>query len=177
MSWQITTQPTAEPVALDDVKARLKLTSTADDVTLTSQITQAREFCERISGRSLAAKSYAFFMDQFPFPRHPIRLPFAPLLAVTAIKFVDDTLSQQTWDPSEYWVAANQDPGLIVPVPNVVYPWPAPVPGAVEVDFNAGGLCPADWQRVVQNVAMFIYANPAERIPETLVQIPKLWTF
>ena len=195
MYLQTTVQPTTEPVAVDDVKARLRLTTTADDVTIAGQITQAREFAEKVSRRSLAYKSYSGFLDRFPFPHEPIRMPVPPIVSVTAIKFYDSTLTQQTWDPTEYWVASAQSPALIVPIPGLIYPPTASVPGAVEVDFAAGWgypgapasggtpaipagpALPSDWQRSIQDVAVFIYEHPGEPIPEALVQIPKVYVF
>lgn len=193
MSLQVVTPPTSEPVALADVKARLRLTSTADDATITSQITQAREFCERVSRRSLAYKSYALFLDRFPYPHEPIRLPAPPLVSVSNVFYYDSTLTQQTWSPSEYWWTPAQSPALIVPKPGLIYPSPAHIPGAVEVDFTAGWgypgnpdadpvvpagpALPADWARCIQDVAMFIYENPSTPIPEALCSIPKVWVF
>lgn len=178
MSLQIVTPPTAEPVTVAAVKARLRLTTTADDANIALYISSAREFAERVTRRSLAAKSYALFMDRFPAPYEPIRLPAPPLTEVTAIKFYDDTLTQQTWDPTEYWVALNQSPALIVPTPGIVYPCAARVPGAVEIDFTTGPASISDdWQRVIENITIFIYEHPGEPVPEILVNIPKIYVF
>lgn len=134
MSLQITsTTPPTEPVAVDDVKARLRLTTTADDATIALQITAAREFAEKVTRRSLCFKSYAYIIDRFPFPHEPIRVPVPPLIAVTGITFLDSTLTEQTWDPADYFIAGKQSPALIVPVPGIIYPPTAHVPGAVEI--------------------------------------------
>lgn len=138
MSLQITTGPTAELVTLAAVKARLRLTSTADDALITGQIPVARTFAEKITRRSLALKTYALFLDGFPPVYQPLRVPVPPLVQVTSIKYLDNTLTQQTWDPSEYFVAPSQSPGLIIPVSGFIYPSAARVPGSVEVDFTAG---------------------------------------
>lgn len=177
MSLLITTPPVSEPVTLAEVKSRLRLASTADDAMLTSHITAAREFAEKISNRSLAAKSYAYILDRFPAPGQPIRVPMPPLVSVTAVKWLDSDLTQQTWDASEYFVANMQSPALIVPKPGFVYPSAAKVPGAVEVDFVAGAGIINDWKRSIQDVVVFMYENPGAAIPVELVQIPKIYLF
>ena len=138
MSLQITTPNTAEPVTLAAVKSRLRLTDTTDDALITSQIPVARLFAEKITRRSLALKTYAFSLDRFPDWQKPIRIPMPPLVSVLGITFLDSTLTQQTWDPADYYTASNQSPALIVPNPGYIYPPIARVPGAVEVSFTAG---------------------------------------
>ena len=139
MALQITTPNAAEPVTLAMVKARLRLTNTADDALITSQIPVARAFAEKVCRRSLALKSYALSMDRFPHFNHPIRIPVPPLVEVQSITFLDDTLTLQTWDPTEYYIAAAQSPALIVPAPGFIYPPPTPhIPGGVSVNFTAG---------------------------------------
>lgn len=138
MSLIVTSQPIAEPVSVDEVKARLRLTTTDDDGTITRNIVAAREFAEKITRRSLVPKGYTASLDRFPWPHDPIRLPAPPLIQVQSILYMDETMTQQTWSPSEYWVAQKQDPALISPRPGMIYPSTARVYGAVEINFTAG---------------------------------------
>jgi uncharacterized phiE125 gp8 family phage protein len=187
MSLQIITPPTAEPVTVAEVKARLRLTTTADDSVILSNITAAREFAEKATRRSLAYKSYAYFLDRFPCPSEPIRIPVPPLIAVTAIKYLDGTLTQQTWDPLEYFVAPMQSPALIVSKPTFIYPCAGPVPGAVEIDFTAGygypgqqtptvipagPICPEHLKEGIRQLAVHIYEHPEAVTPEGLKEAP-----
>jgi uncharacterized phiE125 gp8 family phage protein len=184
MSLQITAPPTVEPVTVAEVKARLRLSSTADDTTIASNIKSAREFAEKVTRRSLAAKTYAYFMNDFPGTKEPIRVPMPPLISVTAIKYFDSTLTQQTWDASEYFVAAMQSPGLIVPKTGFIYPCPASVPGAVEVDFiagydfpetgdlPAGPVCPEHLREGIRQLAVHIYEHPSAVTSEGLKEAP-----
>lgn len=196
MSLQIIPgQTIAEPVTLAQLKLRLKLTSTADDTQLTGIITQAREVAERVSRRSLAYKSYAYTLDHFPWPYAPIRVPSPPLIAVTSITYFDNTLTEQTLDPSEYWVALNQSPALVALVPTNVWPNVGRVPGAVTLSINAGygypgaaevgdtpaippgPVIPVSWANNILDIAVFAYENAGATIPDTLVQIPKVYVF
>jgi uncharacterized phiE125 gp8 family phage protein len=195
MSLQIEPTTITEPVTLAALKARMKLTSTADDTQLTGIITQAREIAERVSRRCLAYKSLAYTMDRFPYPHEPIRVPVPPLISLTSITFFDETVTEQTLDPSEYWVAAQQIPALIAPKPGIVWPPTARLPGAVTLNFTAGynypgaaavGSTPAippgpalpvSWANNIMDLAVFIYENAGVRVPESLVQIPKVYVF
>lgn len=187
MSLQIVTQPTAEPVTLAEVKARLRLSSAADDAMITAHITAAREFAEKVTRRSLAYKSYAYFMDRFPYPHEPIRVPVPPLIKVTAIKYLDNLLVQQVWSAVEYFVGAMQSPGLIIPAPTFTYPCAGLAPGAVEIDFNAGygyagavgppiippgPVCPEHLKEGIRQLAVHIYEHPQAVTSEGLKEAP-----
>ena len=193
MSLQIVPlQTITEPVTLDQMHARLHLSSTGDDTSIAGIITQAREFAERVSRRSLAYKSYAYYMDRFPYPHEPIRIPAPPLISLTQISYYDDTLTEQILDPSEYWTAPAQIPALIVPTPGNVWPCAGRVPGSVILQFTAGyGFpgnagtpalppgpeLPVSWANNIMDIAVFAYENAGVPIPENLVQIPKVFVF
>ena len=181
MSLIITTQPSAEPVTLAEAKARLKLTSTADDTAITGYIVSAREFAERVSRRSLAQKVYKAYFDRFPSPGTPLRIPAPPLVSVATVKYLDSALVLQTWDSAEYFVAANQEPGLILPKPSNVYPSAAWMPDSVEVQFMAGAGTERTWWNQVRtsvlNIVVYLFDHPGQEIPENLVQIPKVYVF
>ena len=196
MSLQIQAGTITEPVTLAALKSRIHLTSTSDDTSLTGIITQAREFAERVSRRSLAYASFVYTLDRFPYPHEPIRVPVPPLISLTSISYYDDTLTTPiTLDPSEYWTAPAQIPALIVPTPGNVWPCAARVPGAVSLAFTAGygypgaaasGSTPAippgpalpvSWLNNLVDIAVFAYENAGVAIPESLVQIPKVYLF
>lgn len=178
MPTQVLQPPTAEPVTVDEVKARLRLTSTDDDAAISTYIVAAREHAERVSRRSLAAKEYVHVIDRFPPPSEPIRLPNPPLAAVSAITFIDSTLTSVAWDPSEYFVAANQAPALVVPKPGSTYPSTGNVPGAVAVLYTTGpDTLPASWAQNIIEIAVYIYDHPGEVVPASLVTIPKIYVY
>lgn len=174
---KILTQPAMEPVTLAEIKSRLRLTDTTDDALITSQIPVAREFAEKILGRSLAQKTYAAFFERFPWTRHPITLSFPPLVSVSAIRYMDPSQNWQTWDSSEYVLGVNQEPGVIVEAANEIYPPTAIIRGfnTVEVDFVAGqysGPGASTALEMVRILALYIYANPdasEESYPEKAV--------
>lgn len=194
VTLQITAAPSAEPVTLAEVKGNLNLTTTADDAKITRHITTAREFAERVMRRSLALKSYAAFYDSFR-PSFPLEVPMPPLISVTAVKYLDNTLMQQTWDPSEYAVQLLKSghPGVIVPAPTFVFPCAYLIPGAVEVDFTAGygaesgPVIPGHVAEGIRQLAAHLYEHPEAITSEGLKEVPialmsffrvdKVWAF
>lgn len=138
MSVIIETQPLAEPVSVAEVQAELRLTTDTDSEMIMTHIAAARQIGERITRQSLCYKGYVQYFDGFPSPANPMRLAVPPVIAVSSIKYLDMDLVQQTWDPSEYFLANKQSPALIVAKPSNVYPAAASVPGSVEVHMTCG---------------------------------------
>jgi uncharacterized phiE125 gp8 family phage protein len=172
LSLSITAGPASEPVSVAEVKQALRLTTSADDSVITRNIKAAREFAEKETRRSLAAKSYLLSVDRFPYPHEPIRLPVPPLVSVTSIKFLDSTLTQQTWDSAEYFIADKQVPALIVPKPGFVYPSPVFVPGAVEIAFISGVDPSEHIKEGIRQLAVHIYEHPEAINSEGLKEAP-----
>jgi uncharacterized phiE125 gp8 family phage protein len=167
----IETQPVVEPITIDDAKAQLRLTTTVDDDMLTRLVKAARIRAERITGRSLTYKGYLQTFDSFPSPRKAIVLQAPPLISVTSIEYLDDTLTLQTWDPSEYRVITKQVPGLIRAIEPNVFPVAAcHMEDAVQVHFFAGysidgygdttQLIPEDLQIAIAQLAAHWYDHP-----------------
>lgn len=79
----IETQPSAEPVALVDMKNFLRVEFTDDDALITGMIQAAREAVEAFCNRSLVQKGYRQSLDSFPY-------------------FTDTVMSQMAFPPSYY---------------------------------------------------------------------------
>jgi len=69
-----TTQPTFEPVTLNELKLHLKLSGNAEDSYLESLITAAREFLETYTQRSWCKKNYKMVVSG---PVSHIEVPYA----------------------------------------------------------------------------------------------------
>jgi len=190
MSLQITIDAAAEPVTLAEVKARLNLTSTADDAKITQQITVARQFAEKVTRRSLAYKTYTLFMRRFPYITVPIHLPVPPLVSVNSINYLDETYTSQLWPGPgaiaplvpEYVVAPMQSPGLIYLAQNVIYPCTARVPGAVQINFSSGYSVagapagtppiPGPVAEAIRQLTVHIYEHPEAVVSESMKELP-----
>jgi uncharacterized phiE125 gp8 family phage protein len=185
MSLQVTTPPTAEPVTVDEVKDRLRLSTSDDDAQIAQNITAAREFAETATNLSLVPKSYALTLDRFyhDHPRQAIALP-SPLVSVDSVTFYDETMTLQTLDPDDYFVAPNNKPALVVPIPGTIWPPTACVPGAVTVKCTAGygaldgsgepltEALPGMFAEGIRQLAVHIYEHPEAVTSEGLKEIP-----
>jgi uncharacterized phiE125 gp8 family phage protein len=174
-------QTITEPVTLAELKARIQLTSTADDAKLTGLITAAREFAERITNRCLAARQFVDYRDGFPFPSDDMQIPAPPLVSVDIVEYLDSTYTYQTWDASEYFVAEHNVPAVLRPRIGKTYPCPVRSRDSVRVTFTAGagridGM-PEHWKLNLMDIAIFMYENAGVKVPDTLVNIPKIYVF
>jgi uncharacterized phiE125 gp8 family phage protein len=88
MDFAVTTQPTAEPLLLDDVKNYLR-TIVGDDsedaAILIPMITAAREFCENATGRALAVCTVTAYPRNF----EPAYLPRLPIVSLESASYKD----------------------------------------------------------------------------------------
>lgn len=115
-SLRIVTPATKEPVSLTLAQQHLRLdlyegngspASHPDDGLITNvYIPSARQFCESLSGWSLALQEFEYSMRYFPAydcgnPQFGLRLPVGPLRAITSITYEDD-VGVQTLDPATY---------------------------------------------------------------------------
>ena len=182
MSLQtVSGQTIIEPVTLDALKSRIKLTSTADDAQLTGLITAGREFAERISNRCLAHRQFIEYRDNFPWPSHGLLIPRPPLVSVDLVEYMEDDYQTWTaWDPTEYWVALNNVPAILQPRKGFTYPAAlGQTPGCVRITFTAGETnpLPQHWQLNLQDITVFMYENAGVPVPTNLVTIPKIHYF
>lgn len=126
--------PAEEPVALDELKADLRVTHTDDDVQLGRLNAEAREWVETRTQRELALKTWELTLDAFP--ADGILLPLRPIAGVLAVKYDDAAGAEQTMPTAGYTVDTSSEPGWVLPVTT----WPATRGGvnAVRVEFTAG---------------------------------------
>ena len=142
MTLSITTPPSAEPVALADAKAFLRVTSTAEDALIGALITAARARIEAELGLAMLTTSFRETFDTFP--GGPILLARGPINAVSAVAVADASGTFTTLDAGAYLAALGSRPGSITPVSGA---WPTPgiAVDGVRVDYTAGfGADPSD---------------------------------
>lgn len=135
MAWQITTQPTGEPVTLEEAKLHLRVDTDADDALITALIKAARQWCEDFQNRSYITQTITWKLDEFP---EEFIVPRPKLQSVASIKYIDTNGTEQTLDGSYYDVDIYSEPARI----SLAYgkSWPA-LRGdinSVEVIYNAG---------------------------------------
>lgn len=88
MALVLTSGPASEPVTLAEVKAHLRIDSSAEDVLLTSLILTSRLHIEAALGLALINQSWMLVLDRWPGDG-TVEIPIAPLQAITAVRVRD----------------------------------------------------------------------------------------
>jgi uncharacterized phiE125 gp8 family phage protein len=88
MTSYLVAGPAAEPIALADAKAFLRVDSDAEDGLIATLITAARLHVEGITGRAMIAQSWRIVLDGWPLDGF-VKLPVSPLISLTAINAYD----------------------------------------------------------------------------------------
>jgi uncharacterized phiE125 gp8 family phage protein len=93
VSYQITVEPTTEPITLQEAKDHLRVDFSDDDTLITSLITSARKYCEYHTNRVFITQTWRQNCDFFT---NPIQLSVNPVISVTSLKYFDSANTQQT---------------------------------------------------------------------------------
>lgn len=152
MSSILLTPPAAEPLALDETRAYLRVEHTDDDELIAALIAGARIHVEAQARRALITQGWRLVLDAWPGDGRIAVRP-APLQAVTAARVYDATGDAQAVDIQ----ALVPD---IAASALVFIPWALPAPGraaaGIEIDVTAG------------------YGDDALAVPEPLRQAVRL---
>ncbi len=114
MALKIYTEPTEEPINLEDAKAHLRVDTEDDDGMILSLITVARQYAETITGRALITQTWNYYLDDWPVDKDYIEMPLPPLASSTSIQYTDYNATVTTAGTSQYIVDTNSIPGRIV---------------------------------------------------------------
>lgn len=123
MPFRIVTPPPAEPVTLAEAKTWCRESGTDQDSLITRLITSHRIFAEEtLTGRAFVKRTLQAFFPSFGCDGI-LQLPFAPLIAVSAVEYTDYAGNAATVAASVYQVDIYSEPGRIKP--NWSQYWPA----------------------------------------------------
>ncbi len=133
---KLTTAPTIEPVTL--VQAQTHLILTGQDDYINSLIKTSRITAERYLNRSLILQTWTAYSDGWC---REFVLPNSPILAVTHVKYYNESGTLVTLEASNYWVSNKKDPGSV----RFRHEFSPPSleigrPNAIEIEYTAGYL-------------------------------------
>jgi uncharacterized phiE125 gp8 family phage protein len=137
MAMRRTIEPTQLPISLAEAKAHLRVEHSYEDALITSYIQGATDYVDGYNGflgRALVDQTWQLTLDEFP--DNEIKLPLAPVIAVSALNYDAPDGNQQTLSPTLYTVDAESEPGWILPAGD----WPDTFDGinSVRIVFRAG---------------------------------------
>ena len=110
---RLITAPAAVPVSAGEVRAQLRrpVLDTTLDEQIALWIPQATAYVEEQSGRRRITQTWE---ARFPGWQEVFRLPFGWLNEVVSIKYLDEDGAEQVYDPANYSVNPDVDPGQVV---------------------------------------------------------------
>lgn len=124
-SIKVTTNPTAEPLSLDETKTFLRVDHSEEDDFILGLIVAAREYCEAVTKRSFVTQTMRARWDDWPdgdaleVPR-----PFQSTTAyVPALKYyASGSTSAVAVSAATYWIDNDSEPGRLVLRDNQEWP-------------------------------------------------------
>lgn len=137
-SLALTTPPAAGgPITIEEARAYLRVDGNADDTVIGVLLAGAVEEFETYTGRRLVSQAWTARWDAFP-RCGALRLPLAPVAAVTHVKYLDLAAAQQTWSSALYQTDLASVPARILPLPTASWPDAGDRLSAIEVLFTVG---------------------------------------
>lgn len=137
-TYQVTTEPSGEPITLDELKNRLRILTCDFDLELTQILTAARKAVELDTKRALMTQTIKLWMDEFPI-EDEIKIRIAPVQSITSVKYYDLDGVFQTFSTDNYWTDLISTPCEIELRQSKLWPeTQLEKPNAVVVEFVAG---------------------------------------
>lgn len=138
-TYNVTVEPTVEPLTLADFKAALRETTHDFDPELKRILVAARRKVENDTERKLCTQTVVMRMDDFPHGTHEIQIDLAPISAVSSITYVDRNEQTQTLSTDVYRVDLDSTPPRIVLNDGSYFPSVEDdYPNAVTITMTAG---------------------------------------
>lgn len=143
VTYKVTTEPTSEPITLDQFKSALRIGTCDFDADLTELLKVCRRQVEYESRRKLITQTVTMYMEEFD--EEEIEIALAPVSAINSVKYYAENGTLTTLSSDYYWTNLIETPPEIC-LKNG-YAWPLTQldrPNAVEIEFVCGyGAAPA----------------------------------
>jgi uncharacterized phiE125 gp8 family phage protein len=155
----LTSGPAAEPVALADAKAHLRVDGAAEDMLIASLIVTSRLHVEAAAGLALITQGWSWFLDAWP-PGPALRLPLRPVQSIAAVRIFDENAVATALDPATYLLDGAGLPPRLVRQGTLVWPRPGRSANGIEVAFTAGyGNAAADVPPPLRQAILLLVAH------------------
>jgi uncharacterized phiE125 gp8 family phage protein len=126
-------------VAVEDAREHLRIVGVSQDTAILRKLKAATHKLQEETGRVLMNSTCVYYRHAFPVDNGPMRLPVAPVNAVTAVKYYDSSGVLQTWAAAgNYEADLKAEPCEVWPVDGVNWPTTKTMRNAVQVEFTAG---------------------------------------
>jgi uncharacterized phiE125 gp8 family phage protein len=155
----LTSGPAAEPVALTEAKAHLRVDAAAEDTLIASLIVTARLHVEAAMGLALLTQSWSWLRDAWP-PGPTLELPLRPVQSIAAVRVYDEAGVAATLDPGTYLLDGAATPPRLIRQGALAWPKPGRTANGIEIAFTAGyGNAAADVPAPIRQAILLLVAH------------------
>ena len=188
MPVEVVTQPTEEPVSLEDAKEHLRVEVSAEDKLISRLITDARQWAENYTRRAFVPQTWRLWARQFPssgfnqdgearivppnreFLAEAIQLPGGRVASISSVSFVASDGTQQTLSAADYQLESRDPwkPSMVLPAYGTSWPSTRDQPSAVQIQYVVGYASTAAVPSVIrQAILLHVGWSYANREPKT----------
>lgn len=136
MALVLRTAPAVEPVALEEVKAHLRVDGDAEDALIASLALTSRLHIEAALGLALVTQGWTLQLDRWPRDG-VVKIPLWPVASIDEVRVIDADGLPQTIAPASFTVDVASRPARIV-VDVTAMPRPGRSVAGIGIDFVAG---------------------------------------
>ena len=137
-TYIVTSEPSAEPLAVSTLKHRMRITSSEFDAELGEILSASRRMVEAQTCRALVTQTMRLELDRFP-PERFIQLRRPPVASIASVTYRDQDEAVTTLPAAAYNLDLNSAPARLVLESDSTWPVTAPrFPAAVLITFIAG---------------------------------------
>ena len=109
-TFQTISGPTTEPITLDELKLRLRVTSCDFDSELLDMLKAARQQVEADTYRRLITQTVVMYQEDFASLLGPVEIRLAPVQSITHVKYYDRDDVLQTFAAADYYANLTSTP-------------------------------------------------------------------
>ena len=152
------TAPASMPITLDEVKAQLRVTHTAEDTALNAMIAAAVDYVdgEGLLGRAMVTQTWAQYVSQSP---GWVRLQMGPFIALTSVQYYDDAGTLQTATVGDFETRLQDDFVMCGPKDNREWPTADVRQDAIKITYTAGFGAAADVPASLKHALLLLVSH------------------
>tara|TARA_B000000609_G_C24182148_1_gene359729 strand:- start:2626 stop:3300 length:675 start_codon:yes stop_codon:yes gene_type:complete len=193
---KVTTEPTIEPISIEEAKEHLRLDDDVDDIPVKTFIKASRLWAEKYTGRAFITRTVQQYLDSTASVLDPlyegmrtgietraysnyIELAASPAISVTSINYYNDSDTQSTWATSNYYVDTVTDLGRVYLRDGGTFPTDLRAANGLEINYTAGygasrSDIPDDIRLAMLQYMTFAYEHRGEQEGGTPPMPPKI---
>lgn len=173
-SYSIITEPTSEPITLEQAKTNLRVTNNLEDDLITSIIVAARKWVEGFTWRPLMTQTIQANFDKVDVQSVDILINKFPIQSITSVKYINASGTEITMT-----AGTDYEVDLISPIPRIrltAIPNMKDTLNAFKIRFVAGyssaELVPSNYKQAMYLIITSLYDNRNQVSTQNAIELP-----